>query len=209
MWQRLGWRLVMRLMVLTLVIGVGMREFSAQKIHAPVTDQVSHTLAKEVIYSTATGLLPDVERRLDLHLAALDRSLDGGNWRRLHEEWLSLVRQWFARLRPAPEEYNSYVTAWLDRREKTSQWRTRCRRESYPDYSDDELFAKADWLRGQDEWIEMQRRIQKGLARIDAEYDLALAQRLGEDASAFQKLHQLFLHEEWPRGEIPPVDFFL
>lgn len=166
----------------------------------PFIDTVQTEEAAPVAYSPASGLTYQLETDLNQYIAELNSTPAAQDWKFLHEEWFALSRQWFERLFAEPALYNRYVELWLQKRRDTHEWRISCRREFFPDMNDRELFDKIDWLRQQDEWTEMQTKINNGLARIEASYDSSLKELIGENYQALVGLHGIFMREHLPDG---------
>jgi hypothetical protein len=147
-----------------------------------------------------SGLTLATERRVELFMQDLKaQPQQPVRWSRLNKEWLEYARLWFERVYPGEERFNRYTSLWVGKREKSKLWRLNCRNEFFPDMDDKELLSKAEWLKEQEEWQEMQAKIARGLATVDAEYEQALHSLLGENWDEFTKLHSLFLQDQLPK----------
>ncbi len=211
MWRYLNprfWSLLGLFFLTAVVLHRGQDFFRRPAATLVAMDEVSSRAAKAETPSAQTGLLPGTEARLNAYLDSFIPSADGHDWRFLHQEWLELARQWFERVAPGQGGYERYVLLWLQKREDMRQWRQDCRREFYPDLDDGELEARAEWLREQDEWKEMQEKIRSGIAKLEAAHEASLDGLLGEGRGSFLRLHSLFLVEQLPRDAAPNL-FFL
>lgn len=161
---------------------------------AATSDSVRTMAAAPQALSAATT---ELVRRLDAYYDTLTDDAEGHHWRLLNQEWMALGEQWFARLHPGDLlPYTRYATLWVDKRERVRQWRVDCRRQAFPEFSDDELYARADWFREQEEWREMQAKIRQGESEIEAKYRTDLAELLGPRQAAFERLHALYVGEQ-------------
>lgn len=207
MLRYLGMKFWIRIAVYVIVVTAIVR---GPKVFNPVAetltfDEVSTGAAKSI---EVPVVQPEHELRLEAFLTSLDSSTDGRDWRWLHEEWIGLTEQWFTRLFPPHEQtYSRYVMMWVDKREKARQWRLDCRHEFFPEFSDEELFARLDWFQEQDEWREMQAKLRAGEEKAEAQYKLDLQALLGEHHAAFEKLHGIFASEQLGKDAVK--DFFL
>lgn len=192
-------------------VGVGFLLMPKQQngiARAPaIEDTIQLEEAAPVSYSPASGLTYQLEAQLQTYLDLLSTTPAAHDWKFLHQEWFALTRQWFERIFKDPALYERYVQLWLDKRRDSHEWRVSCRREFFPDMGDRELFDKIDWLREQDEWGEMQAKINQGITRIDQSYSAAILELLGENHKSFVKLHDIFMEEHLPSG--PASQFFL
>lgn len=172
-----------------------------QLFHAPAkiitfTDEVNTQAAAPVSsYSPATGLSFETENQLNEYLDSLPVGPSSHDWKYLHQEWFSYTRQWFDRLYADSKIYDQYAMLWLKKRNEMREWRLSCRLHSFPELTDRELFDRIEWIRKQDEWKEMQTKMNQGLERIDLEYKSAVKELIGPHFEAFEKLHELFMKD--------------
>jgi hypothetical protein len=161
---------------------------------APLTDSVRTAAAAAQAPAEASA---ELGKRLDAYYETLTDDAEGHRWRALSQEWMALGEQWFARLYPGDQApYIRYATLWVDKRERVRLWRVDCRRQAFPEFSDDELYARADWFREQEEWREMQAKIRQGEGEIEAKYRTDLAELLGSRLESFERLHALFVGDQ-------------
>lgn len=212
MWKKLG----LRFWVTTLAFGVvavsvarGPELFQRPVGQLLLTDSVSTAQASAETVLAATGLTADLSARLDAYFLEMSEARDqASDWVALHREWLAYARDWFDRVYPGEERFQRYADLWVTKREKTKLWRVSCRQEFFPDLSDAELVQKADWLKDQEEWAEMESKVQRGLTTIDAEYALALEELLGSRQREFKRFHDLFVADFLPE-KTQLANFFL
>ena len=192
-WMRMA---CLALIAIVLIKGPKLFHGTAQEL--TFSDSVQTEEAAPVAYSPVSGLTYEVELELQKYIEQLSSSPAAHDWKFLHEEWFALSRQWFERLFADPAHYNRYVQLWLAKRRDAHEWRIGCRLEFFPDMSDRELFDKIDWLRQQDEWTEMQTKIQSGLDRIERDYQAQLVELLGDQKILMNKLQEVFLRDNLP-----------
>lgn len=165
------------------------------------SDEISVGAAHAEPILPDSGLTPAVERKVQLFLEELRaQPHQPKRWVRLNVEWLNYARGWFERVYPGEERFNRYASLWVGKREKIKLWRMNCRDEFFPDMDDNELMTKAEWLKDQEEWQEMQAKIDRGLSTVDIEYETALKGLLGPRWSDFEKLHGLFVRDFLPKS---------
>ncbi len=187
--------------------GAGFFRAGAEKL--TFSDEIQTQAAHADTINPQNGLTPPVAERLGQHFARLEaRDSKKLALAPQGREWLEYARAWFERVYPGEERYNRYVSLWVGKREKERLWRVKCREEFYPDFTEAELIRKASWLQGQEEWLEMQEKVARGLESIDLEYAGALAELMGDKTKEFHRLHELFLSES-AFDERPAMNFFL
>lgn len=154
-----------------------------------------------------TGLSVVTEKRLKDFLAEVAR-VEVEKMSETQNEWLNYARAWFERVYPNETRYNQYVDAWLTHREEKTQVRERHRQRYFPDFSDKELLQKASWLQSQEEWREMNQKIDSEMSILEREYSMKLETILGSKRMQFSKLHELFVNDFFSTAGAPE-DFFL
>ncbi|MBY0518748.1 MAG: hypothetical protein K2P81_17690 [Bacteriovoracaceae bacterium] len=203
MMQRLGlkfWLTLASFSLITFTLMKGPSAFRKTAHDLTFTDEVSTTAAHAEVIMPDSGLSVSIEKRVDLFLSDLrSQPTEPEKWANLNAEWLKYAHQWFARVYPGEEKFNAYASLWVGKREKSKLWRLNCRNEFFPDMDDNELISKSQWLQGEEEWQEMQAKINRGLQTVDEEYDQALSALLGTRIKDFVKLHKLFVREFLPK----------
>lgn len=160
------------------------------------TDEVQTQAAAPLAhYSPRSGLSFETEHAFNEYLESLPIGPSVHDWKYLNQEWFNYSRQWFERLYADPKLYDTYAKAWLQKRNDIREWRLYCRRNSFPELTDHELFDRIEWIRKQDEWKEMQTKINEGLEKIDLDYTNTLQELIGPHYQSFKKLHDLFMKD--------------
>lgn len=195
-WLRIG-----LFVALISVVVQGQEFFRGPAEALTFSDEISVGAAHAEPILPDSGLTPAVERKVQFFLEELRaQPQQPKRWVRLNAEWLNYARGWFERVYPGEERFNRYASLWVGKREKSKLWRRNCRDEFFPDMDDNELLTKAEWLQDQEEWQEMQAKIDRGLATVDNEYQTALQELLGPHWNDFQKLHRLFVKDYLPKS---------
>lgn len=189
-------------MRLVLFVGILMVLIRGPKIfHQPAklitfTDEINTQAAAPLSdYSPISGLSFETEHALNEYLDNLPVGPSAHDWKFLHQEWFNYSRQWFERLYADPQLYDRYAKMWLQKRNDLREWRIYCRRNSFPELTDRELFDRIEWIRKQDEWKEMQSKINQGLEKIDLDYKNNLNELIESHYQSFEKLHGLFMKD--------------
>lgn len=170
------------------------------------TDEVSTQVSARLRVMPDTGLSLATEERLKTFMQTLSRQ-EIESMGETQNEWLGYAKAWFARVYPNDTRYNQYVETWLTHREQKAELRENLRQRYFPDYSDRELMLKAEWLQTQEEWSEMNSKIDAGIRELEAQYRTQVELILGDQFPAFTKLHGLFVQDF---SEVSaPENFFL
>lgn len=213
MLQRLGRKFWTRLASFLLLLGVisqGKEFFRPTAEDLTFSDEISTGAAHADAIMPDSGLTVSVEQRVDQFLTELkSQPSQPEKWHKLNEEWLGFARSWFERVYPGQELFNRYTSLWVGKREKIKLWRLNCRNDFFPDMSDEELLMKAEWLQNEEEWQEMQAKINRGLESVESEYQAALKEMLGEHIEEFNKLHGLFVKDFLPKETVLSSTYFL
>jgi len=154
-----------------------------------------------------SGLTLATEKRLNRFMKKLAR-VELENMSGTQKEWLSYAKGWFERVYPDQTHFNHYVQHWLNFREQKAELRDHLRNRYFPDYSDRELLAKAEWLQSQEEWREMNEKMDSGIKDLEGEYQSKLKSLMGEKMESFTKLHELFVQDFFD-SQGAPENFFL
>lgn len=207
----------MRFWILCLLFGGSLLSFSPRfnlpsKIahnltFTPQTDSLSTTQSAVMRVMPDTGLTLVTEQRLKSFMQTLARQ-ETESMGATQNEWLAYAKAWFERVYPNDSRYNKYVEAWLSHREQKAELRENLRQRYFPDYSDRELMLKAEWLQSQEEWSEMNAKIDAGIKELEVQYQSQVELILGDKMEAFSKLHGLFVDDFFSEAGAPE-NFFL
>lgn len=176
-----------------------------------LTPQASDEI--KTLQSAAMRVMPDTglslvtEQRLKSFMLTLSRQ-EVESMGATQNEWLHYAKAWFERVYPNEARYNQYVEAWLSHREQKAELRESLRQRYFPDYSDRELMLKAEWLQSQEEWGEMNAKIDSGIRELEGQYQSQVELILGDKMEAFTKLHGLFVKDYFSESGAPE-NFFL
>ncbi|MFP5457970.1 MAG: hypothetical protein ACLGG7_04495 [Bacteriovoracia bacterium] len=199
MWKKLGfrfWLTTIAFGVVAVSVARGPELFRRPADQLLLTDTVSTGQAQTMRSAPAPGLDLEVSEKLDAYFLDMGAAHDKANdWVALHREWLDYARDWFERVYPGEDRFQRYADLWVSKRLKIKLWRVKCRQEFFPDLDDSELIQKADWLKDQEEWTEMESKINRGLTTIEAEYALAVQELLGSRLREFKKFHDLYVDD--------------
>lgn len=199
MWKKLSfrfWLTTIAFGVVAVTVARGPELFRRPAGQLLLTDSVSTGQAQRTTLAPALALESDVSEKLDAYFREMGTAhAEANDWVALHREWLDYARDWFARVYPGEERFQRYADLWVSKRLKIKLWRVKCREEFFPDLDDSELIQKADWLKDQEEWTEMESKINRGLTTIEAEYTLAIQELLGSRLGEFKKFHDLYVDD--------------
>lgn len=209
---RLGRKFWLRMALFVALVSVVVRGQEFFRRPAEIltfSDEISVGAAHAEPVMPDSGLTPAVEKKVEIFFEELrSQPHQPKRWVKLNTEWLNYARGWFDRVYPGEERFNRYASLWVGKREKSKLWRMNCREEFFPDMDDKELLSKAKWLQDQEEWQEMQAKIDRGLSTVDVEYQQALKELLGTRWNEFEKLHGLFIKDFLPKTGASSSYFF-
>jgi hypothetical protein len=212
MLQRLGlrfWLTIATFIMVLVVVSKGPQTFRKPAERLTFTDEIQTSHAHAGVIMPASGMTVAVEERVNSFLASMKEQKNSQtDWSKLNNEWLSFARAWFERVYPGEERFNQYASLWVGKRSKVILWRLKCRNEFFPDLDETELIRKADQLKDQEEWQEMQAKISRGLTTVEEEYSNALNNLLGSRISEFKSFHKLFV-QDFLSKKRQTSDFFL
>lgn len=212
MWQRLGlrfWLTIAAFVMVLAIVAKGPQSFKRPAERLTFTDEIQTTHAHAGVIMPTSGMTVAVEERVNNFLASMkEQKTSPTDWSKLNDEWLSFARAWFDRVYPGEERFNQYASLWVGKRSKIILWRLKCRNEFFPDLDETELIRKAEQLKDQEEWQEMQAKITRGLTTVEEEYSIALNNLLGSRISEFKSFHKLFV-QDFLSEKRQTSDFFL
>jgi hypothetical protein len=199
-----------------LFMGVLISFHPAIKLHSKIAHNLTFTPESDVVsisQSAIQRIMPDTglsvvtEKRLMSFLQQVAR-VEVEKMSETQNEWLTYAKGWFERVYPNETRFNQYVEAWVTHRELKTRVRASLRERYFPDFSDKELIQKASWLQSQEEWSEMNQKIDSEISTLEIEYNLKLEAILGTKREQFSKLHELFVKDFFSDSGAPE-NFFL
>lgn len=196
-------------MMVLAIVAKGPQSFKRPAERLTFTDEIQTLQSHAGVVRPSSGMTVAVEERVNNFLSAMKEQKNSQtDWSKLNNEWLSFARAWFERVYPGEERFNQYASLWVGKRSKIILWRMKCRNEFFPDLDEAELIRKADQLKDQEEWQEMQAKITRGLITVEEEYSIALNNLLGSRISEFKSFHKLFV-QDFLSQKRQTSDFFL
>jgi hypothetical protein len=173
-----------------------------------LSDSVSLSQASIERIMPDTGLSLSNEMRLTKFMDDAKLQESSFDWAKLNNQWLEYARAWFERVYPHENRFNEYVQRWVEKRNQLVAVRIEMREAYFSDLDDRELLMKAEWLKNQDEWKEMNEKISKQTDAIERTYNDSLEKILLDHKNDFLKLHELFVND-FLEEKSTPQHFFL